>query len=370
MVPGTPFASLTTLRLGGIARCVLRITEPTDWRDIVKAVDVYNKGNKGTGPLMLGHGSNVIAADAGHPGPIVVMSTRGIAAQSVDENTINVTAQAGEPLTDLVQWAASERLAGLECLAGIPGTVGAAPVQNVGAYGQQIADILDHVTAWDWKTNRLRTLAVKACRLGYRRSRFKATASRWTILTTTFHLTRSKFAAPVTYRHLAEELGVSVGTCAPTSEVVAAVLANRQRRGLLLDQHVPDARQIGSVFLNPPVAAVEADHWAAKGCPVHTDTRGRQRVSAGWLLEYSGYRPGQRIIEGVHCSSRRTLTLVVCDNATSTGFVAALNKLTTHIRSACGVDLSVEPTRVGAWPPVGRRRIGEINGRGRVRRGC
>ncbi|MGH3799954.1 MAG: UDP-N-acetylmuramate dehydrogenase [Pseudonocardiaceae bacterium] len=350
MVTSTPFTTLTTLRLGGIARYVLRITDSTDWRDIVKAAGVYSKG---TVPLMIGHGSNVIAADAGHPGPVVVMSTRGIAAQPVDENTINVTVQAGESLADLVQWAAAERLAGLECLAGIPGTVGAAPVQNVGAYGQQIADTLDHVTAWDWKTNRLRTLAANACRLGYRHSRFKATVSRWTILTTTFHLTRSKFAAPVTYRHLADELGVSVGTRAPTSEVVAAVLANRQRHGLLLDQHGPDARQVGSVFLNPPVAAAQADHWAAKGCPVHTDTHGRHRASAGWLLEYSGYRPGQRIIEGVHCSSRRTLTLVACDSATSTGFAAALDKLATHIRSVCGIDLSVEPIRVGAWPSGG-----------------
>lgn len=337
MVSSTPFTALTTLRLGGIAKYVLRITDPADWRDIVKAADVYNKASV---PLVLGHGSNVIAADAGHPGPVVVMSTRGIAAQSVDENTVNVTVQAGEPLTDLVQWTAVEGLTGLECLAGIPGTVGAAPVQNVGAYGQQIADTLDNVTAWDWKTNRLRTLTAKACHLGYRHSHFKATVSRWTILTTTFHLTRSKFAAPVIYRHLADELGVSVGTRAPTSEVVAAVLTNRQRRGLLLDQDGPDARQVGSVFLNPSVAAAQANRWAVKGCPIHIDTHGKRRVSAGWLLEYSGYRPGQRIIEGVRCSSRRTLTLVACDSATSTGFAAALDKLATHIRSVCGIDLT------------------------------
>ncbi len=339
----TPLASLTTLRLGGPAGYVLRISDPADWPDAVRTVGRREE----TAPVVLGHGSNVIASDAGHPGTVVVMNTRGITAKRVDENTVAVTVQAGHPLTDLVQWAATEHLAGVECLAGIPGTVGAAPVQNAGAYGQQISDTLDRVTAWDWEMGRLRTLPAQACRLRHRDSRFKSDPGRWTILTATFHLTATDLAAPLVYRPLADELGVPVGTRAPIWDVATAVLANRHQRGLLLDRHGPDARQVGSVFLNPPVTGTQAARWSAAGCPVHTDSDGQLRASAGWLLEHVGFHPGQTITDGVQCSARRTLTLTVDDKATATGFTTALSRLSDQVRATTGVVLTPEPAPVG-----------------------
>ncbi len=341
----TPLASLTTLRLGGPAGYVLRISDPADWTDAVRTVGQREE----TAPVVLGHGSNVIAADAGHPGTVVVMNTRGITAKRVDENTVAVTVQAGHPLTDLVQWAATERLAGIECLAGIPGAVGAAPVQNAGAYGQQVSDTLDRVTAWDWEMSRLRTLPAQACRLRHRDSRFKNDPGRWTILTATFHLTATSLAAPLAYQPLADELGVPAGTRAPVPDVAAAVLSNRHRRGLLLDRHGPDARQAGSVFLNPPVTATQAARWSAAGCPVHPDSDGQLRASAGWLLEHVGCRPGHQVADSIHCSDRRALTLTAHDGATATGFTQALAHLSAQVENATGIALQPEPVLVGTW---------------------
>lgn len=325
-MPHPTLAALTTLRLGGPAGHVLHISDPDDWVELVRTIGDREED----APLTLGHGSNVIASDTGHEGTVAVMNTRGITVKRVDDETVAVTVQAGHPLADFVQWAAAEQLAGIECLAGIPGTVGATPVQNAGAYGQQVSDTLDHLTAWDWEMGRLRTLPAPACRLRHRDSRFKNDPGRWTILTTTFHLTRSP-AAPISYQPLADELGVRPGARPPVAEVTAAVLANRHRRGLLLDPHGPDARQAGSVFLNPPVTAAQAARWSAAGCPVHTDSDGQLRASAGWLLEHTGYRPGRKIADGVHCSERRTLTLTAHDGATATIFTQTLAELSAQV---------------------------------------
>ncbi|MFE6744727.1 UDP-N-acetylmuramate dehydrogenase [Kitasatospora purpeofusca] len=344
-MPSTMLASLTTLRLGGPAGDVLQVADPGDWFELVRTIGDRQED----APLTLGHGSNVIASDTGHEGTVAVMNTRGITVKRVDDDTVAVTIQAGHPLADLVQWAAAEHLAGIECLAGIPGTVGAAPVQNAGAYGQQVSDTLDHLTAWDWDMGRLRTLPAQACRLRHRDSRFKHDPGRWTILTVTFRLTRSP-AAPISYQPLADELAVQAGARPPVSEVTAAVIANRHRRGLLLDLHGPDARQAGSVFLNPLVTATQAARWSAAGCPVHTDSDGQLRASAGWLLEHVGYRPGQKITDGVRCSERRTLTLTAHNGATATGFAQALADLDRQVERTTGIRFHPEPMRVGTWP--------------------
>ncbi|MFD4535186.1 UDP-N-acetylmuramate dehydrogenase [Kitasatospora sp. NPDC058397] len=343
-MPQATLASLTTLRLGGPAGAVLNLSDPADWLDAARAISAQEQN----GPVVLGHGSNVIAADAGHPGTVVVMNTRGITAKKLDDTTVAVTVQAGQPLTDLVQWAAAERLAGIECLAGIPGTVGAAPVQNAGAYGQQIAGSLHSVTVWDWGMGCLRTFPAQSCRLRYRSSRFKRTPGRWTILAASLHLTHTP-AAPITYQPLADELGVPVGARPTVPEVTAAVLANRRRRGLLLDPSDQDSRQVGSVFLNPRITTAQATRWSDRGCPVHQDSDGGLRASAGWLLEHVGCRPGQAVADGVRCSERRTLTVTAQGEATAAAFVRALADLTAQVAAATGIILQPEPTRVGQW---------------------
>ncbi|MFB8171430.1 UDP-N-acetylmuramate dehydrogenase [Kitasatospora purpeofusca] len=343
-MPQATLAPLTTLRLGGPVGTVLDLSDPADWLDAARTISAREQN----GPLVLGHGSNVIAADVGHPGTVLVMNTCGIAARPLTGTTVAITVQAGHPLADLVHWAAAERLSGIECLAGIPGTVGAAPVQNAGAYGQQIADTLHSVTVWDWDMGCLRTFPARACRLRYRDSRFKRTPGRWTVLTATLHLTRTP-AAPITYRPLADELGVSLGERPPVPEVTAAVLANRRRRSLLLDTNGPDARQVGSVFLNPRITTTQAAHWSDRGCPVHRDSDGNLRASAGWLLELVGCQPGQAVADGVRCSERRTLTVTAHGDATATAFDQALAKLAARVATTTGIVLQPEPTHVGQW---------------------
>ncbi|MFJ4189385.1 UDP-N-acetylmuramate dehydrogenase [Kitasatospora sp. NPDC089509] len=339
-------ASLTSLRLGGPIGDTQTIADPSDWPDFVRTI----KRQGQEAPLALGHGSNVIASDAGHPGTVAVINTHGIAAKRLDDTTVAVTVNAGHPFTDLTTWAVAEHLAGIEYLVGIPGTVGAAPVQNTGAYGQRISDTLHHLRAWDWHASRMRTLPAQQCRLGHRRSRFKREPGRWTILSATLHLTRTDTAAPATCRRLADALQVRLGTRPPLSETTAAVLADRHRRGLLPDPDGPDARQIGSAFLDPAVTPGQAARWSAAGCPVYTDTAGRWRVSAGWLLELVGCHPGRKVADGIHCSDRRTLAIAARGETTAAAFAQVLADLAAQVGANTGIKLSPEPARIGQWP--------------------
>lgn len=345
-MPRRTLASLTTLRLGGPTGDTLTISDPNDWPDFLHTINRHGH----EAPLTLGHGSNVIASDTGHPGTVAVINTRGITTKRVDDTMVAVTVAAGHPLTDLTAWAATEHLAGIEYLAGIPGTAGAAPVHNAGAYGQQISDTLHHLHAWDWHAGLMRTLPAQECQLGHRHSRFKQEPGRWTVLSTTLHLTRTDTAAPITCRRLARELDVPAGTRPPLAETTAAVLADRHHRGLLLDADGPDARQVGSAFLDPPVTPEQAARWSAAGCPVHTGRDGRWRMSAGWLLELIGCHPGYRIAEGIHCSQRRTLAITAHGETTATTFVQVLSELAARVDANTGISLRPGPVRVGQWP--------------------
>ncbi|MEV6982844.1 UDP-N-acetylmuramate dehydrogenase [Sphaerisporangium sp. NPDC051017] len=335
-------ANHTTLRLGGPAGALLTHTDPTAWPDLAHAIH-----RESVRPHLLGGGSNILAADAGLAGLVILMATRGITAHLTAGGDVEVTAQAGEPLSALVDYTVAEGLSGIEYLGGIPGTTGAAPIQNSGAYGQQISDVLTQITAYDWQSHTTTRLLPAACAFGYRTSVFKTQPWRWTILTVTLRLRLSAIAAPVAYRHLAEELGVPLGTRPSLAEAAEGVLANRRARGLLLPKTGPDSRQAGSVFLNPPVSAHQAAAIHAAGGPVMRDLHGVQRASAGWLLEQAGYRPGCRLAAGVYCSTHRTLTLTARERATASGFAAALRTLATEVHTATGIRLRPEPVMLG-----------------------
>ncbi|WP_372408855.1 UDP-N-acetylmuramate dehydrogenase [Streptomyces luteireticuli] len=342
---GELLADHTTLRLGGSARQWLTHVHPADWTDLARTV---------RGPVFtLGGGSNTVAPDAGYDGTVIHMATRGIGVSTAEGGGVEVTVQAGEDLSALVAFTVAERLSGIEYLGGIPGMAGAAPVQNTGAYGQQIADTLTRVSAYDWQTGRTVHLTPGVCAFGYRTSLFKSTPGRFAILALTIRLTRSPLAAPVTYQPLADQLGVRRGTRVALGEAAAAVLADRAERGLLLPDEGPDARQVGSVFLNPTVTDDQADAVRVAGGPVHRGTDSRLRASAGWLLEHTGHHPGQALAPGVYCSSRRTLTLTARAGATATAFVHAAGLLAARVRSATGIRLHVEPACLGLPSPKG-----------------
>ncbi|MFG1873527.1 UDP-N-acetylmuramate dehydrogenase [Sphaerisporangium sp. NPDC049003] len=308
-------AQHTTLHLGGPAQALLIHTDPAAWPDLAHTVH-----RESMRPHVLGGGSNTLASDAGPAYPVILMATRGVTANSVAACDVEITAQAGEPLSELVGYSVAEGLSGIEYLGGIPGTAGAAPVQNTGAYGQQISDVLTQITAYDWQSGTIVRLPSPACGFGYRTSVFKTHPGRWTILAVTLRLRRSTFAAPLGYRHLAEELGLSLGVRPPLAEAAEAVLTDRYARGLILPESGPDARQAGSVFLNPPVSASQAKAILTAGGPMTRDQHRIQRASAGWLLGQAGYSPGCQLAPGVHCSTQRTLTLTAHEGATASAF--------------------------------------------------
>ncbi|MEU8538499.1 UDP-N-acetylmuramate dehydrogenase [Streptomyces sp. NPDC048717] len=342
---GELLSTHTTFRLGGPADQLLTHHDPDGWTDTVQAA--------GERPFILGGGSNTLADDAGYRGTVIRMATRGITTHPVGADTVDVTAQAGEPLCDLVRHAVAEGLSGVEYLGGMPGTVGAAPVQNAGAYGQQISDCLTTITAYDWTHRRLTRLDATQCGFRYRSSLFKRQPGRWTILAVTLRLTRSRSAAPVTYSHLACALDIPLGARPPLAEAAAGVIADRRARGLTLPTAGPDVRQAGSVFMNPPVTAAQAAALRAAGGPVHQDPDGVTRASAGWLLENCGYTPGLQMEPGVVCSSRRVLTLTARDGATASGVMAALRRMARDVARTTGVELHQEP--VSLHEPILKR---------------
>ncbi len=335
---GELLADYTTLRLGGLAGQMLTYADPGAWPDLTQAVR-----REPVRPFTLGGGSNVLAADSGCPGPVICMTTRGITVRTLPGDRAEVTVQAGEPLSALVTRTVAEGLSGIEYLGGIPGTAGAAPVQNTGAYGQQISGTLTRVTAYDWQHGQTVQLPPATCAFGYRTSIFKTHPGRWTILAITLRLHRSTRAAPVTYQHLADTLGVPLSARPPLTEAARAVLTDRRARGLTMPDSGPDTRQAGSVFLNPPVTRAQADAIRAAGGPVHRDQDGMLRASAGWLLQQTGHHPGSRLAPGVYCSTRRTLTLVARDGATATHFTTALRTLAARVFEATAIRLHPEP---------------------------
>ncbi|MFF3444789.1 UDP-N-acetylmuramate dehydrogenase [Streptosporangium sp. NPDC002721] len=339
---GEHLADHTTLRLGGPADWLLTHTDPMAWPDISHAV-----ARQHGIPMVLGHGSNILAADAGYPGPVIRMATQGITARSAPENKVDLTVQAGHSLAELIDFTVAEGLSGLEYLAGIPGTIGAAPIQNTGAYGRQISDTLVSLTVHDWLTREVVHLLPRQCGFGYRTSSFKVYPARWTILEVTLRLRRSDRASPVTYQHLADALGVPLGTTPLLATATEAVMVNRRERGLTLPSSGPDARQVGSVFLNPPLTPRQAEALRAVGGALHQTADGVVRGSAGWLLQHVGYSPGQVLAPGVYCSDLRALTLVAREGVTATTFAATLQKLAAHVRAVTKIRLCPEPAMLG-----------------------
>ncbi|MEV4555706.1 UDP-N-acetylmuramate dehydrogenase [Kitasatospora sp. NPDC049285] len=339
-----PLAPLTTLGIGGAAESLIEVTES----DHVPAAIDYLRG-LGIRPLVLGSGSNVLAADTGCSGVVLRMATRGVALQpQPDGQSVLATVEAGHPLQDLVELTIAEGLTGMETLIGIPGTVGATPVQNVGAYGQEVADTLVSVEAWDWETNRPVRISAADCGLGHRTSIFKR-STRWTLLRVLFRLHRSQLSTPITYGMVAERLGIAKGQRVPLADAAAAVLAVRRSKGMVLTPGDPDDRSAGSVFLSPAINADLAKRLRVRQAPVNDFPDGSTRVSASWLIKEAGFSLGQMVADGVRLSNRH-YTLVTESGATSAAFAAGAERLALDVLKVTGVRLTPEPDLFGHEP--------------------
>jgi UDP-N-acetylmuramate dehydrogenase len=301
---------------------------------------------------VLGAGSNVVVADDGFPGTVVRVATRGFDITGEAGGQACLTVAAGENWDDVVARCVAEGLAGLECLSGIPGLAGATPIQNVGAYGQEVADTVVSVRAWDRDRAEVTDVPAADCGFGYRTSRFKRDG-RHLVLAVTFRLTRGPRSAPVRYPDLAAELGVAPGGQVPLQEARSAVLKVRARKGMVLDAGDPDSRSAGSFFTNP---VLTGDEFAALTTrhdgpvPHYPAGAGQVKVPAAWLIEHAGFRKGH---EGpgapgtaARISSKHTLALINPGGASTASLLALAREIQDGVAAAFGVRLDIEPVRV------------------------
>lgn len=327
-------AAHTTFRVGGPARRILVCTTEADLITQVTRLDAADEP-----VLVLGGGSNVLVGDAGFDGTVVLVRTRGIAPDVSDCSGAVVTVAAGEDWEGLVARTVAEEWSGLEALSGIPGSVGASPIQNIGAYGADVSQTIATVQTIDRHTGRRATFANADCGFGYRTSRFKADPDRYLVLSVTFQLRLGSLSAPVRYPELARTLGVEVGQRVPAADVRAAVLTLRRRKGMVLDDTDPDTWSAGSFFTNPILTPSDAARLPADA-PRFAQPDGRVKTSAAWLIEHAGFGKGYGVGEA-RLSSKHTLALTNRGHATA----GDLLRLATEVRSGVGstFDITLVP---------------------------
>jgi UDP-N-acetylmuramate dehydrogenase len=333
-------ADFTTLRLGGPPA---RYVEAADEAAIIAAVRAADAS--GEPLLVLAGGSNLVVADAGFPGTVVRICSRGARfAGNVLE------AAAGEQWDPLVARCVAAGLAGFECLSGIPGSVGATPIQNVGAYGQEVAETVVSVRAYDRALDAVLSVPAEECGFAYRSSAFKRTPGRWVVLAVTFALEPRPDSMPIRYAELARALGVAEGERAPLADVREAVLALRRRKGMVLDAGDPDTVSAGSFFTNPVLdaaAIAELEERAGERPPRFPQPDGGVKTSAAWLIERAGFACGYGDPDGIAISSKHTLALTNRGAGTAAQLVALAREIAAGVRERFGVELVPEPVFAG-----------------------
>ncbi len=340
-----PLAPYTTLGVGGPARFWV---ETQDVDTLRAALDWAARA--GQPVALLGGGSNVLVADEGFPGLVVAVALRGVRIERDGAEAL-VTAAAGEPWDALVARAVEEGLAGLECLSGIPGSVGATPVQNVGAYGREVGEVVARVRVFDRRQSTLLDLCPADCAFGYRDSRLKREdAGRFVVLSVTYRL-RVGDAPSARYPELDRHLAAAGITRPSLADVRAAVLAVRRRKSMVFDPADPNARSCGSFFVNPVVspaaAAAIADRCppGSAAMPSYALPDGRVKLAAAWLIEQAGLARGTR--DGnVGLSAHHTLAIVAHPGATAREVVRFAWRVRGAVRDRFGIELVPEPV---AW---------------------
>lgn len=326
-----PLASYTTLELGGAAEHFVRIDREDDLPEAL----AWAKA-RGLPTTILGGGSNVVVADRGVRGLVVAMATRGIV-DTTDGDALVLRAAAGETWDDVVVHAIDRGACGIECLSGIPGSVGATPIQNVGAYGQEVADVIARVRVLDRATGTMRWIGKDACGFGYRTSAFKRAPAEHVVLEVEYALRRGSPAAP-RYAELARALGSGTPSLA---QIRDAVIALRRSKSMVIDANDENRRSVGSFFTNP---IVDADVAARIGehAPKWPQPDGRIKLAAAWLIETSGTTKGERH-GAVGISSRHTLALVHHGGGTTTALLELAHTVAERVRTRFGIELVLEP---------------------------
>ena len=366
-------ADYTTLRLGGPAGRFVAAHSDDELVATVAGADA-----DGEPVLVLGGGSNLVVADEGFPGTVVQAPAGGIQAARVAD-AVELTVGAGQDWDQLVQGCVAEGLSGIECLSGIPGTTGATPIQNVNAYGQEVAETISVVRVYDRLLDQVVLMTSAECDFGYRTSTFKrhaglgrgaqlnpaAATGRHVVLGVTFRLVVSPLSAPVRYAELARRLGVAEGDRVPLAAAREAVLQLRRGKGMVLDPADGDTRSAGSFFTNPVLSAAQFASLAAKvaarsaaeaGDHVavripHWDVgNGAVKVSAAWLIEQSGFGKGFPGPDAhVRISTKHTLALTNPGGGSTADLMALARAVRDGVDREFGVELVNEPVLVGTW---------------------
>ncbi|MFG5720790.1 UDP-N-acetylmuramate dehydrogenase [Streptomyces murinus] len=341
-----PLAPLTTFRLGGPALRLVTAETDAEVIDAVREAD-----DSGTPLLVVGGGSNLVIGDKGFQGTALRIATRGVELRGT---TLELAA--GEVWSDAVARSVEAGLAGIECLAGIPGSAGATPIQNVGAYGQEVSATISEVIAYDRRAGETVTLSNEECDFSYRHSRFKADPERYVVLRVRFELADAGgMSAPIKYAETARALGVEPGDRVPLDRARETVLKLRAGKGMVLDADDHDTWSAGSFFTNPILTEEQfaafqerARERLGEGAepPAYPAGEGRRKTSAAWLIDKAGYTKGYGT-GPARISTKHTLALTNRGEATTEDLLALAREVVAGVREAFGITLVNEPVMVG-----------------------
>lgn len=327
---GFKLSDHTTLRVGGLATTVCEIQSPSDIQDFV-----HEYGNQDF--FVLGGGSNIVAPDHEIKTPIAYMQLVNSSAKTYGD-FVEINAGSGMLWDDFVADAVDQGLSGVETLSGIPGTVGASPIQNIGAYGTEVNSSIKSVQLVDGTTGKSRILTNEELKFSYRFSILKNLTSRFIIENVTFRLKRDKNSKITNYPQVAESLGINPGESVSIKELRNTILAIRKSKGMILDAKDHDTFSVGSFFINP----IMEKEKVPTNAPMYENDSGKVKTSAAWLIEQAGFEKGFRL-GGAMISSKHTLAIANSGNATADDIIELSNLITSGVLQKFGIALTIEP---------------------------
>jgi UDP-N-acetylmuramate dehydrogenase len=327
----------TSLRVGGPAKKILHVSTEAE---IITAI----QESEGSPILIMGGGTNVLIADTGFDGTVIHISNDSIQAEMDACSGATLTIGAGQNWDEFVQITIDRGLAGLETLSGIPGSVGAAPIQNIGAYGHEVSEFVTRVRTYDREEKEVKTFTNSQCEFSYRSSHFKEHPGRYVILDVAFQLRQGEMSDPITYVELSRKLGIEPGEKDSVPSVRSAVLELRASKGMLISED-PDSWSAGSFFTNPIISQQDADSLP-NATPKWPLNDGRVKISAAWLIENSGMNKGDAI-GGARISTKHVLALTNSGTATASDIAALAKKARDQVKEKFGITLIAEVNLIG-----------------------
>ena len=334
----TELSKYTSFRVGGPATKMVQVSTEAE---IIAAIEEAGD----TPILIMGGGTNVLIADKGFEGTVIRISNNSVQSEVDACSGATLTIGAGEDWDTFVQTTIARGYAGLETLSGIPGTVGAAPIQNIGAYGHEVAEFITRVRTYDRQEKEIFTFTNSQCEFSYRNSYFKAHPGRYVVLDVQFQIRIGEMSDPITYLELAKKLGIDPGDKAPVAATRAAVLELRASKGMLLTNDDHDSWSAGSFFTNPIISQQAADELpnAAPKWPLND---GRVKISAAWLIENAGIHKGDEV-GGARISTKHVLALTNSGSATASDIAELAKRARNQVKEVFGITLEAEVNLVG-----------------------